>query len=134
MGRLLERLKNTAKKMKQHVYVLLCAYRDRRTPWFAKALAFGVAAYAFSPVDLIPDFIPLLGYLDDLVLIPLGVALVLKLIPAEVLEDSRRRAEELRRQGKPVNWLAGLIIVLIWLAAAVWLCSLLLELWMKRSV
>ena len=85
-------------------------------PWYAKALAVAVVAYAFSPIDLIPDFIPVLGYLDDLVLIPLGVIAVRAMIPPAVLADCRERASRL--EGKPRNWVAAGIIVVLWLAAA----------------
>lgn len=127
MGRQMERLKNAARKMKQNVSVLYCAYRDARTPWYAKAFAASVVAYAFSPVDLIPDFIPVLGYMDELILIPLGVALALKMIPEPVLADSRSKAEEMQEQGKPRYWTAGLVIILIWLAAAMRLGWLLFQ-------
>lgn len=86
-------------------------------PWYAKAVAACVVAYALSPIDLIPDVVPILGYVDDLVLIPLGIALVMKLIPAEVLADCRRRAEQSRARAK--SWIAAAIIIAIWIAAAV---------------
>lgn len=92
------------------------AARDPRTPWAAKALAALVVAYALSPIDLIPDFIPVLGYLDDLVLVPLGIWAVLRLIPPEVMADARRRAET-KPLARHSRW--GLAIVLgLWLAAA----------------
>lgn len=92
------------------------AARDPRTPWPAKLLAAVVVAYALSPIDLIPDFIPVLGYLDDLVLVPLGIWLVLRLIPDEVMADARARAAEAERPGRS---LAGLSIVIgVWLAVA----------------
>lgn len=115
----LKGLEERAKALKREVFVLWVAYRDPRTPWYAKALAIAVVAYAFSPIDLIPDFIPVLGLLDDLLLVPLGIALVLRLIPAPVIADSRARAEALRTEGKPRNWLAAGAIVLVWLLAAV---------------
>lgn len=104
--------------LKQDVYALYLAYRDPRTPWYAKAFAGLVAAYAFSPIDLIPDFIPVLGYLDDLVLVPLGIALAVRMIPAEVMADCRARAVEASRAGKPVNWAAAAVIALIWIMLA----------------
>ena len=93
------------------------AVRDRRCPWYARVLAAVVIAYALSPIDLIPDFIPVLGLLDDLVLVPLGLLAVRRLIPAEALDDVRRRAES--EAGPPASWLAGAIIIVIWLAGAV---------------
>ncbi len=89
---LLQQLKAHAQRLEHEVYALYWAYRDPRIPWYARSLAVLVVAYALSPIDLIPDFIPLLGYLDDLILVPLGIALALKLIPAEVMADARARA------------------------------------------
>jgi uncharacterized membrane protein YkvA (DUF1232 family) len=108
--------KAKARKLKQEVYALYLASRDRRVPWYARAVAVAVVAYAFSPIDLIPDPIPVLGYLDDLILIPLGIALVIKLIPAEVLLDCREKAALTMKAGKPKNWVAGGIIILIWMS------------------
>lgn len=111
-----EKLKAKARKLKLEVHALYLASRDPRVPWHARALAVVVVAYAFSPIDLIPDPIPVLGYLDDLILIPLGIALVIKLIPADVLQECRERAASTRQDGKPRNWIAGGIIILIWLS------------------
>jgi uncharacterized membrane protein YkvA (DUF1232 family) len=105
-----------ARALKREVYTLYYACRDPRVPWYAKAVAGVVVAYALSPIDLIPDFIPVLGYLDELVLVPLGVALVLRLIPADVLADCRRRAEQTKTRLR--NWVAAGVIVLIWIAIA----------------
>jgi uncharacterized membrane protein YkvA (DUF1232 family) len=88
-----ERLKRWAWAMRREARVLGLAAKDPRVPWHAKALAIAIAAYALSPIDLIPDFIPVIGYLDDLILVPLGVALVIRMIPREVIADLRRRAE-----------------------------------------
>jgi uncharacterized membrane protein YkvA (DUF1232 family) len=116
--------KQRAHTLKREVYTLYLAYRDPRTPWYGKAWAALVVTYAFSPIDLIPDPIPILGYLDDLILIPLGVMIAVRMIPPEVLADSRARAEEVLRAGKPVSWVGALIIGAIWIALAslaVWL-------------
>ena len=110
--------KRRAAHLKAETYALYLAYRDRRTPWYARLFAACVVAYAFSPIDLIPDFIPVLGYLDDLILIPLGIALALKMIPPQVMADSRVKAQELLGQDRPRNWLAAAVIVIIWLALA----------------
>lgn len=108
--------KAKARKLKQEVYALYLASRDRRVPWCARLVAIVVVAYAFSPIDLIPDPIPVIGYLDDLILIPLGIALVIKLIPAEVLQECREKAALTMNTGKPKNWVAGGIIILIWVS------------------
>jgi len=114
-----------ARLLKRDAYALYLAYRDPRVPLLARVLAAAVAAYAFSPIDLIPDFIPVLGYLDDLIVVPLGVLLVVRLIPPPVLADCRARAEAEFAAGKPVNKFAAVVIVLIWLGlaalGAVWL-------------
>ena len=107
-----------ARRLKQEVYALYLACRDPRVPWYAKALAATVVAYALSPVDLIPDFIPVLGYLDDLVLVPLGIWLARRMIPPEVLADCRARAAEVMAQGKPVNRAAAAVIVAVWIGLA----------------
>ena len=115
---MLEAIKSRARLLKSEAYALYLAYRDPRTPWYAKVWAAIVVGYAFSPVDLIPDFIPILGYLDDLVLIPLGVWLALKLIPAEVMVDCREQAKVKLSSGKPKSWIAAAMITLIWLTSA----------------
>ena len=116
--KLLDRWKKWAKGMKIEVYALYLAYKDPRVPLYAKIFAACVVAYAFSPIDLIPDPIPVLGYLDDLVLIPLGVALARKMLPPDVLLECRSRAQEAIAQGKPVSRVAAVVIVAIWLALA----------------
>lgn len=114
--------KAKARRLKQEVHALYLASKDRRVPWHARVAAIVVVAYAFSPIDLIPDPIPVLGYLDDLILIPFGIALVIKLIPDEVLRDCREKAASTMKAGKPKNWVAGGIIILIWVSlfALVW--------------
>jgi uncharacterized membrane protein YkvA (DUF1232 family) len=107
-----------AQQLKQDVYAVYLAYKDPRVPWYAKLLAACVVAYAFSPIDLIPDFIPILGYLDDLVLVPLGLYLVLKMIPDEIIIECREKARLMASQRKP-NWLAAAVIIAIWIALAV---------------
>lgn len=105
--------KQQAKKLKKEVFSLYFAYKDPRVPWYAKLIIIIVVGYALSPIDLIPDFIPILGYLDDLILIPFGVALAIKLIPPEVLDEGRIKAEKMDM--KPKNWVAAAIIVSIWI-------------------
>lgn len=121
-------LNNYARKLKQELFVLYLSYKDRRTPWYAKAVAICVVAYAFSPIDLIPDFIPVLGYLDDLIVVPLGISLALKLIPPIVIEENREKSKEIRKNAKPKNWFVGILFILIWLLLAVWIGNLIVEL------
>ena len=115
--------------MKIEVYALSLAYRDPRVPWYARAFAAGVAAYAFSPIDLIPDFIPVLGYLDDLLLVPLGIFLALKMIPPEVMAECREQAAAQADQRRPVNRAAAAVIVAIWIALAALGVGLLARAW-----
>ena len=125
---LFARLRATAKQLKRNITALYFAFRDPRTPWYAKAVIACVVAYALSPIDLIPDFIPVLGYLDDLLLLPLGIYLALKLMPVEVLMDARRRAAE-TSEILPKSWRAALFIIILWLTtvivAGIWLARLL---------
>ena len=114
----MKKWKQWARRLKVEVYALYLAYKDPRVPRHARILAALVVGYAFSPIDLIPDPIPIFGYLDDLVLIPLGVALVLRMIPAEVMADCRENAKAVVSQGKPVNKTAAVVIVGIWLCLA----------------
>jgi uncharacterized membrane protein YkvA (DUF1232 family) len=114
----LKQLRLLARRLKNEITTLYLAARDPRTPWYAKAMIAGIVAYALSPIDLIPDFIPVLGYLDDLLLLPIGIYLALKLIPAEVLIDARRRASE-GPSNLPKRWSAALIIIILWLVALV---------------
>jgi len=115
---LLAELKQRARHLKAETFALYLAARDPRTPWYAKLLVAGIVAYAFSPIDLIPDFVPVLGYLDDLILIPLGIALAIKLVPPTVLAECQTRARETMRNGKPVSRIAGAVIIVIWLLLA----------------
>ncbi|MCP3760928.1 YkvA family protein [Domibacillus sp. A3M-37] len=117
----MNRLKNWAKQLKRRLFVLYFAYQDERVPWYAKVFTACVVAYAFSPIDLIPDFIPILGYLDDLILVPLGIFLALKMIPEPVIADCEVKAEELIKNGKPKNWVAGAVVLFIWVLALSWI-------------
>lgn len=111
-----DKLKIWARAIKRDVLALWIAARDPRTPWYAKALAGAVAAYALSPIDLIPDFIPVLGYLDDVVLVPLGIALVLRLIPPALMHEFREAAARL--DGRPVSRIAATIVIASWVIGA----------------
>jgi uncharacterized membrane protein YkvA (DUF1232 family) len=112
-----------ARKLKQDVVAVALAMRDPRVPWYARALGACVVAYALSPIDLIPDFIPVIGYLDDLVLVPLGLVLMLRLIPAEVLAEHRVAAASLAE--RPVSYAGAAGVIVVWLSslalAAYWM-------------
>jgi len=112
----LGRLKQRARALKRDTYVLYLACRDPRTPWYVRVFAGGVVAYALSPIDLIPDFIPVLGYLDDLILVPPGIALAVRMIPEPVLLDCRARAQAASEM--PTNWLAAVVVIAIWIVLA----------------
>lgn len=112
---IIERLKQRAARLKRDIYALYLACRDPRVPWHVRVMAWVVIAYALSPVDLIPDPIPILGYLDDLILIPLGVLIVIKMIPPQVLKDCREQAQVAFQKGMPKNWIAGGLIIMLWI-------------------
>ena len=112
-----ERWAARARSLKTEVHALFLACRDRRVPWQAKLVAGLVVAYALSPIDLIPDFIPVLGYLDDMVLLPLGILLVLKLIPDEVMQECRARAAEALPVKSGSAVVGAVIVVILWLIA-----------------
>jgi uncharacterized membrane protein YkvA (DUF1232 family) len=116
--KLLEKWQRQAARLKQEVYALALACKDPRVPWYAKLLALGIVAYALSPIDLIPDFIPVLGYLDDLILVPLGIYFLLKLIPPDVLADCRERARLAATTKTPARWLAAVVIITVWIVLA----------------
>jgi uncharacterized membrane protein YkvA (DUF1232 family) len=118
VAQFIEKWKRRAKQLKIEIYAIYLAYKDPRVPWYARIFAACVVGYAFSPIDLIPDPIPILGYLDDLILVPLGVVLALKMIPKEVMTDCRERSQEIMRQGKPVNRIAAIVIIAIWILFA----------------
>ena len=109
-----------AKALKRDIITLWFALKHPLTPWHARAFAAVLTAYAMSPIDLIPDFIPILGYLDDLIIVPVGVWLLLRMVPTQVLTDSKDQADEWFRQGKtkPMSFWGLIIILLIWFFAA----------------
>ena len=114
---MLQQLRQWARTLKRDITALYLAARDPRVPWYAKAVAACVAGYALSPIDLMPDFVPILGYLDDLILVPLGIMLAIRLIPAPVLSDLRRTAaDQLAR--RPTSWIGAIAIIGIWLVCA----------------
>lgn len=126
-----ERIGGWARSLRRDALAVWIAAGDRRVPWYAKAVAGLVAAYALSPIDLIPDFIPVLGYLDDLLIVPLGVALVVLLIPRPLMEEFR--AEAARRLDRPRSLLGAAIVAVIWIALAAWLIWLALTFGGLRS-
>ena len=118
-------LRERAQALIREIRALAMAARDPRVPWLARLLVVAVVAYALSPVDLIPDFVPILGYLDDLILLPAGIALAIRLVPDEVMRECRARALEAGSYAPTGGWIAGALIVLVWLTVAamgaVWL-------------
>lgn len=126
---MMQQLKTRARALKADTYALYLAARHRDTPWYAKVFTACVAAYALSPIDLIPDFVPVLGYLDDLIIVPLGVVLAVRMVPPEVMCQCREQAREAMASGKPVSRAGAVFIVLVWLAAL-----LLVALWVYEVV
>ena len=126
---MLERLKSRARELKNEAFAVYFAAKDPRTPWYAKALIFFVVAHTFSPIDLIPDFIPILGYLDDLIITPGGLWLAVKLIPAEALEEARGKvasgawSERSRRLG----YVGMIVIVMVWIVILIGVIYLIIK-------
>ena len=114
---MMKKWRQWAHLIRRDSHALCLAARDPRVPWFAKAMALAVAAYALSPIDLIPDFIPVIGYLDDLVIVPLGIALVVRMIPPKIMTEHRDLADA--AQDRPVNKTAAFVIVAVWVASIV---------------
>jgi uncharacterized membrane protein YkvA (DUF1232 family) len=130
-GSPLSRLRDCARMLKRDVLAVFLAARDPRTPRMAKLLAMAVAAYALSPIDLIPDFVPILGYLDDLVIVPLGLWLVIRMLPPEVLATARSRAQAL--VDRPRSHIAAVLIVVVWILLAALLIAAGLSHWKAAS-
>ena len=126
---MLSRLKSWARHLKRNSHALYFAARDPRTPWYARGLAAAVAAYALSPIDLIPDFIPVIGYVDDLIIVPLGLWLVIALIPDELMAEYRARADEAASRPSSIGGMIA--IVLLWIAGAVALGWIAHRLWQR---
>ena len=124
---MLDQLKSRARALKNEALAVYLAAKDPRTPWYAKAVAFLTIAYAFSPIDLIPDFIPIIGYLDDLFIVPAGIALAVSLIPPEVLAKARETAAT-QSVGRGVGFVGAGIIVTLWILTIIWLASIILRL------
>ena len=122
-----EKLRSRARALKNEAYAIYLAAKDPRTPWYARVLIYFVVAHTFSPIDLIPDFIPILGYLDDIIITPLGIALAIRFIPAEVLADARLTVATLGVE-RSVGLVGAGIIVIIWLLAIIWGATIILRL------
>ena len=121
----MSKLQERAKKLKTDIPAVFLALKEKRTPWYARILAAAVVVYALSPIDLIPDFVPVLGYLDDLIILPALIAWFVRCIPSDVLADCRRRAEGIWNDGKPEKWYYAVPFILVWLAViALILCVL----------
>jgi uncharacterized membrane protein YkvA (DUF1232 family) len=125
-----DRLESRARSVKRDAHVLYLAARDPRVPWYTKLLALAVAAYAASPIDLIPDFIPVIGYVDDLIIVLLGIGLVVKLIPPEIMAEHRELA--VAAQDRLVSKSAALVIVGLWILA-ITVAGWLLHCWMEPT-
>ena len=110
-----EKIKTKVKELKYNLAALYLAYKRKDTPIYAKIMIIITIGYALSPIDLIPDFIPLLGYLDDIVIVPFFIFISLKLIPKEIMEECKEQAKDLWKDGKPKKWYYGIPIILIWL-------------------
>ena len=120
----MSKLKERAKKLKTDIPAVFLALKEKGTPWYAKALAAIVIIYALSPVDLVPDFIPILGYLDDVIILPALIALTLKFIPSDVFEKCRKSAEGMWQNGKPKRWYYAIPFVLIWIVVILLIISI----------
>jgi uncharacterized membrane protein YkvA (DUF1232 family) len=129
----LSRLRQRAKQLRREVYTLRLAYRDSRTPWYAKGFAALVIVYTFSPIDLIPGFIPVLGSLDDLILVPMGIAIAVRMIPSNVMQDSRLQAETSMKENKPPSWIMAMTYIGIWLIIIFWLGMIIWKALYKKS-
>lgn len=119
---LFQQLGRWARRLKRDVVALALAARDPRVPWYAKAVAACVAAYALSPIDLIPDFIPILGYLDDVILVPLGIALAIRLIPPAIFQEHREAAAA-PGANRPASRVGAAIIIIIWITLTAWVVA-----------
>ena len=118
---MVEKFKSRAWELKRELSALSIALRDTRTPWHVKALIALVLAYALSPIDLIPDFIPVFGYLDDILIVPVGIALAMKMIPTDIINDARSRAMQNQAGSSLLGILGMALIILVWILAAVWI-------------
>ena len=128
---MLEKLKTAAKRLKREVMTLYFVARDSRTPWYARGLAFVVVGYALSPFDLIPDAIPVLGLLDDVILVPAGIWLVLKLVPLNILEEAR--GEAAKAESRPVSYIAAAFMIAVWILMLLFSAKIVFDLLKPRA-
>ena len=133
LTRTVEIWKQRARQLRAETYAIYLAYRDPRVPWYARLFAACVVGYALSPIDLIPDFVPVLGYLDDMVLVPLGIALALRMIPGTVMAECREKAQGVMEQGKPVNRAAAAVVIAIWLLGVVLAVALVVRILVNQT-
>ena len=120
-------LKEKAKQLKTDIPAIFLALKDKKTPWYAKLFAAVTVVYALSPIDFIPDFIPVLGYLDDLIILPSLVVLTIKFIPKDVFDEYRNKSSDMWQDGKPKKWHYAIPIVLIWVLIAVLILKVILS-------
>lgn len=123
MANKIKKWKNKIKNLRRDVYALYLAYKDKRVRWYVKAFIVCVVAYALSPIDLIPDFIPVIGYIDDLIIVPAGIYLALKMIPAEIMSECRRKAQRILNKPLHKSYGAAIVIVLVWIAILILIVS-----------
>ena len=119
----LQKLKNSAKALKTEVSAIYLSLNDKRTPLFAKVMVIFTVCYALSPIDLIPDFIPILGYLDDLIILPILITVSIRAIPKEVIEECRIKAREESRLNKKLGFYSAAVIILLWIGVAAYVVS-----------
>ncbi len=110
----MEKLKNWAAKLKHNLVAMYLVYKDSRLSWWVRIFTICVVGYAFSPIDLIPDFIPIIGYLDDLILVPIGIYFALKMIPKDIFAECLEKAKSMDKTDVPRNWGAGLLVIIVW--------------------
>ena len=125
--RLLEKLKTKAGRLKKEMLAISLALGNKRTPWYVKVLIGITISYALSPVDLIPDFIPVFGYLDDLILLPVLLSLILKLIPDDIMDECRNKVNSNYQLNEKIGWVAAVFIILIWVTLLSWILISILQ-------
>ncbi len=123
----MEKLKNWAAKLKHNLVAMYLVYKDPRLSWGVRIFTLCIVAYAFSPIDLIPDFIPIIGYLDDLIIVPIGIYFALKMIPKDVFAECLAKAKSMEKSDVPRNWVAGLLVITVWVFVFLEIYSIFLQ-------